>query len=512
MAAMATEKVQSTSLNLGFPAAYQSVYAAKQRPLAYFPSAYVAAAPYVGDGDINALRLARKAEADYMANAKVNSTVAARRRYTNTPHGNGVIPPPLLGQRVYANPSNGYSSVYSARQDSSNAPFSLIETGRNGGCCGDSGLSGGVLRTRQGQAYGKQQLLKRIGELNIISDKVDTIGGPPGRATSSAPIGMTQDVAENTKIELDLLLQQITDAFESTHLALERAFGDEDVDEGDEEEGEDEDVQTMDETVGTQGRRSVLTGLWTIVGELTRQGGALMYKLLRLLFVLVPVASERDLTAIKTKIDYAKTVLDAIGEGMAHANIDAAATRAPQIETNLKSVQAMFARIVSYVEQMSQTVNKSDVERGDISRALIKSLKFGKDLKSVATPFLTGLVPAGEQAAFAGGAKHTGRRRAGDHKVEGFSRSGKTREDSETAVMRGDRRGFAPDERDAFGYASGEWYPNNGREAAAYFGDASGVNSNGPGWEAIHENTSEKMTRMGKRFDKTTGGYNVHFG
>jgi hypothetical protein len=191
-------------------------------------------------------------------------------------------------------------------------------------------------------------------------------------------------------------------------------------------------------------------------------------------------------------------------------------TKTPAVE-NILTIQAILTRLASYLRTMVDSVNKSDSERMAVSNNLIKSLKFGKDLKRTATPFLTGLVDPADQTQirlaqneiyaenpeFVGGAK-----KRGSGIPSRFSRRGATREDSETNVARGSRK-FTPSAREAFGYASGEWYKDNGRGSAQFFSDPSGVNKNGPGYEAISKITTGM--RLGKTFDKTTGGYNVAF-
>lgn len=92
--AIATEKVQSDALNLGFPSAYESVYAAKHLPLRFFPTAQSASSVWAGNDLQSKIHQSRKEEADHMARAKVISTQHSRVRFVGTPHGRGDQPHP----------------------------------------------------------------------------------------------------------------------------------------------------------------------------------------------------------------------------------------------------------------------------------------------------------------------------------------------------------------------------------------------------------------------------------
>jgi hypothetical protein len=529
MSAIATEKVQTNSLNLGFPDVYASVYASKGLPLRYFPSPYVGAGAYVGDEEVNSLRLSRKAEADAMANAKVASTVSARNRYVTSPHGSGYIPKAVLGQRKFANPSTGAMSMSSARQSFNEAPYHFVDSEQ----LYSQSLSGGVLRTREGQIYGKKVLTERIGQLDKIDNAKAQVGQPPVNAkTGPLPGGQTE--TEQNKIQLDLILQQLSDGVDSAVRAVDQMVVEEARDEDDAEADEEEDEDEARMRIREEAQQIKSVG--SVVNNLAERGYSQIYQLLRLVFQLAPIMGENDLNSVNERV---LGIADSLDEVVGNYNDilgRLGEIKTPAVE-NILTIQSILTRIASYLGTMIDSVTKSDSERMAVSNNLIKSLKFGKDLKRTATPFLTGLLSTAEQDQIrqtqndiyqsaevappppavreslptgreVPRLEASGRVRRGKGLPSVFSRRGQTREDSETNVARGSRR-FTPSAREAFGYASGEWYKDNGRGSATYFSDPSGVNKNGPGYEAISKITSGM--RLGKTFDKTTGGYNVMF-
>ena len=529
MSAVATEKVQTNSLNLGFPDVYASVYASKGLPLRYFPSAYVGAGSYVGDEQVNALREARKAEADHMANSKVASTVTARARYVSTPHGNGYIPKPVLGQRKFANPETGAMSLSSARQSFNEAPYHFVDSEQ----LYSQSLNGGVLRTREGQIYGKKVLSARVGQLDRIDDNKAQVGVPPANPKTGALPG-GQGETEQNKIQLDLIIQQLSDGVDSAVRAIERMGAEEERDEDDEEADEEADEDEARARVREEAMN--VKSLGAVINNLSERGFGQIYQLLRLVFQLAPIMGENDLNSLNERVLGINDNLDEVVGQFNEILRRLGETKTPAVE-NILTIQAILTRLSSYLRTMLDSVNRSDSERLAVSNNLIKSLKFGKDLKRTATPFLTGLVDPEDQTQIRLAQNEiyenpprapddprqyvplptgrevprleaSGRVRKGAGIPSRFSRRGATREDSETNVARGSRK-FTPSAREAFGYASGEWYKDNGRGSAQFFSDPSGVNKNGPGYEAISKVTTGM--RLGKTFDKTTGGYNVAF-
>jgi len=169
MAAVSMIVGETDDLQLGFPSAYQSNYAAKSKPLRAFPSVIATATPetFMAGDDLQAQWHAqKKRDADYMSGAKVQSTINSNMRANSSAHGYYGMPKPVLGQRVFANPSNEALILESARRDHTSAPFHFSDAHN----CYQSVYSGGVLRSAAGQTYGKSQLMKRVSQLNDIND------------------------------------------------------------------------------------------------------------------------------------------------------------------------------------------------------------------------------------------------------------------------------------------------------------------------------------------------------
>ena len=513
MAGIATEKVQSTSLNLGMPEAYASFYRAHRLPERYFPEVAPPSQPYVGDASVNGLRLSRKADADFMAMAAVNSKNISDRRFTTTPHGMGFIPKPVLGQRKFANPSTGAMSIYSARQDIGGAPFHYT------GASLDSlaGFTGGVLRTKEGQVYGKQKLLARVGQLDAIDAKAQDVGKPPLKTTSGPVPGTLPGDTEQLKIQLRLALQQLTDVVDEAEAAMAVGADSDDENESQEDSQEDSEEEDSDEessasSAQPQGPGPTGRKLNATIGNLAQFGFGQLYKIMSMVFILAPTMDEDDLTDLATKVQYIderfNTIVDLVADAVRNGQLVDVATE------NMLSISAILVRLKSYCDSMAGSANRPDNERATLSKALIKSLKFGKDLKRTGTPFLTGLVHPEEQNQIRL-AQNAILAEAPEYVGAGFSSRGKVREDSEQYSMeRGDRSKFTPTPRDEFGYASGEWYKSNGRGESAYFNQPkTSKNTTGPGFEALKTGGGDKplASRISKRYDKVTGGYNVAF-
>ena len=165
----------------------------------------------------------KRLDANRMANAKVASTVSST-RHMLTHHNNYAMPKPVLGQRIFANPSLGAGgiggSLYSARNDLRGA----------GGVVGghhdyrdsmEGGeLHGGVLRSAVGQRYGRDRLNARISQLNEIANaKSEWLGTPlPPGQPSESETAVSQDIeapTSGTKLELVGHLQSIETAIDA---------------------------------------------------------------------------------------------------------------------------------------------------------------------------------------------------------------------------------------------------------------------------------------------------------
>jgi len=455
--AVATEKVQSDALNLGFPSAYQSVYAMKKVPERFFPLKEHLPMPMWAGTDLQAqYHEQKRRDADYMAGAKVRATQLSRMRYVGTPHGRGLLPPAVLGQRVFANQNNGALQTGSARQDGQfGAPFSYV-----GGSDYTSQYRGGVLRSAEGQAHGIAVLRARVGQLNdIATAKADfTSGAMP--QSSGATTQSVNPSAVSPSIELNLLLQSIQDA-------LIQGEGGEETTKLDKF-----DLSTASRALG-------------------------------LIFRMTPEANSDFVEDTQAKVQNILQLLN----GLLDPDGDSAGMSASAKETAL-SLQTIFTRLNTYLTRMiagapvqrqevrfnplsgqqeavnvlsqEQGQNLSNPERLALSKNLVSSLGFSKMLKYAVDDNPSGLLQEADRARlFDAQQRQTWLRGDMDDDDEDdddrFDRPAGAREDEahdrETGVSRS-ARDFDEDERQVFGFNSGMYFPRNGRGADEYFGEA----------------------------------------
>lgn len=506
--AIATAKVQSDALNLGFPSAYQSVYAAKGLPERFFNTQDRMAMPMWAGDDLQAqYHEQKRVDADYMAGAKVRATQLSRMRYVGTPHGRGLLPPPVLGQRIFANINNGAFSATSARQSHPDAPYHY-----SGGGDYTSEFRGGVLRSPEGQAHGMTVLRARVGQLNDIESALASFSSgamPESSGISTQTFGRDLSAA-SPAIELNLLLQSIQDAL----------------------------VQ------GTGGDPST---------KLDKFDLATAARALGLIFRMVPDGNSDFVEDTQAKV---QNILELLN-GMLDDETESAGFTASARETAL-SLQVLFTKLNTYLTRMvsgapvqrqetrfnplsgqqevqnvlsqQQGENLSNPERVALSKSLVSSLGFSKMLKYAVTGNDSGLLDtAARNRLFS--AQQGQRFRVGDMDSEGgdddddgdFDRPEGPREDdahdAETGVARGDRT-FDEDERQVFGFNSGMFFPRNGRGEDEYFGEAEPQSQGAPATPASdqrrgHRNRDSSSVAQSAtdsvrgRFDPDTQGFNL---
>jgi len=453
--AVATQKVQSDALNLGFPSAYQSVYAAKGVPERFFATKERTPMTMWAGNDLQSqYHEQKRVDANYMAGAKVRATQLSRMRYVGTPHGLGVLPPAVLGQRLFANINNGAYSATSARQSHSDAPFRY-----SGGGDYESNYCGGVLRSAEGQAHGMAVLQARIGQLNdIATAKADfTSGAMP--QSSGAPTQSFNPSAVSPAIELNLLLQQIQDAL------LQGEGGEE-------------------------------------ATKLDRFDLATASRALGLIFRMVPEGNSDFVEDTQAKV---QNILELLN-GVLDDEMESAGFSASARETAL-SLQVIFTKLDVYLKRMiagapvereeaffnpltgrqetktvlsqEQGEDLSTPERVALSKNLVSSLGFSKMLKYMGESDPSGLLSVAQRDRLLD-AQQRQRYRVGDMDEDDddddgdFDRPAGPREDeahdAETGVDRS-ARNFSEDERLRFGFNSGMYLPTNGRGEGTYFGE-----------------------------------------
>jgi hypothetical protein len=449
--AVATQKHQSDALNLGFPSAYASVYArnARVRPQFLQSTMPREVSFYQGDDLQHDIHQQRKRDADFMAGAKVRSTQLSRVRYVGTPHGMGHLPNAKLVQRVFANPTTGANIPYSTRQDYTTSPFHMME-GAHGG-----NLSGGVLRSPEGVAFGRRVLQDRIRQLDNIQTAqqafqgvappaVGMMGGPRDSAAEANTATMPT-LSESSAIELNLLLDGLTNNL----------------------------------MAGESGAEDLNRFTY---GDATRA--------LLLIFRMAPVAPPDFFDDLVGKVD---TILRLLAGAL---NSDQTGdTSAKQVEGNATalSLQILFKKLREYLQRMiegapanrvetifnpltkrnerrnvlsqEQGQNLSPRERLALSKALVANLGFSKLLRTrnvrevLSKESADGEMDAQEEQRYRDGDMDSQDDGDDDNDEDGdeFDRPAPTREDgihlNETGVARGNRN-FSLDERNSFGRQS----------------------------------------------------------
>ncbi len=234
MSSFGTEKVESNDVNLGFPDPYSYWYSQTGRGKQFMPEQPLPTLNVPIGLDLQAhWHQQKKRDADYMAGAKVRSTHMMNARAFSSPHGYYAMPPPVLGQRRFANPSMGYLDTASARQDTPGlAPFSettnpyVSQFGRlpaRDWSMEGARLSGGVLRTTVGQQWGHAKLKDRINQFNAIDAAKQAftleqgmMGVPTQAPTFAGAEGsFSEELGVLPQVELAQLLQGVIDALMS---------------------------------------------------------------------------------------------------------------------------------------------------------------------------------------------------------------------------------------------------------------------------------------------------------
>jgi len=453
--AIATKKpFGSAAVQATFPSVFSQAFAQMGSPQAYLPTRGMPHAPLErGDGFQSAYHEQKRREADYMAHAKVHSTRMMNTRAFSSHNGYFGLPQPVLGQRKFANESNGALSATSARQDYGDAPFHYTEPHAyshhraHGG-----GLSGGVLRTAQGQGYAKARLMDRIAQINAINsnqgnftpDPRGSISTPNEQTESMTQIRQSEasNVGTQAKTELYLLLQNLNDSL----------VGDETI------EGGEADVTRF------------------TYQDTTRALG--------LLFRLAPTLEPYDLADILDLVNGIQIKLMATIE-------DEDAVAASKYETALSLLTLMDKTqqyLTEFIRQTTEFGTRTDQEKVQISKTLVQTLGFAKSMRADRSQLEDTMKASrdefydNESGPMTGEHGSTSRTSGAGRRVDmdpliryatkdarssaRFSTLAPTRE-SQIALQVQRQSGlgtFDVDERGDFGNNAGHFYPTGGRE------------------------------------------------
>jgi hypothetical protein len=434
MSAYGTKKPGSDlMIQLGFPTNFEDAYAEAGIPEQYAPEAPMHVAAFPSGHDLqdqyHAMKMAE-------AHRRVMNAVADTRRATNramaSHAGYWGMPRPVLSQRIYANPSLGSGSADIYKPITRETP----------------GLTGGVLRTKEGQEYGQRLLQARVAQLNAIDEAA--AGLQEGEPITD--LSISQGVADITPPESMVRLITLLDQLFAVVQAGPAAYG-----------------------------SFTPADLSTMITLLISNAPKMNYSELENILEIVEEMAER------TRV-YQGQVEDTVNRMANYMDplpgVRGVPTSAERRYLNVyaETMSSIILKMREYLARMIENVNKSPNERRAASRSAVKNL----GLTSVATigarrgergqlAQIQALRDAEEQtqeraarraamrprappAAAAAAAALQGQGRGGVLPMSAeFSMPAPTREDSEQNA-RGPRARFMIDERQVFGDNSGRYY------------------------------------------------------
>jgi hypothetical protein len=192
MSAVVTKKPGGDyATQLTFPAVFAAQAKASNLASQFYPDAQ--SRPMVlprGSGLQEDYHEQKRLDANRRCLNGVKDNAASTARFLSS-HANYIVPKPVLGQRKYANPSNGnQADIYSSR------PIQWNQS-----------MRGGVMRTKEGQDWAIGKLKERIPQLDAITAAKEAfLMGMPMGAMGAESVGIS-DIT--TKVELYGLLTRV---------------------------------------------------------------------------------------------------------------------------------------------------------------------------------------------------------------------------------------------------------------------------------------------------------------
>lgn len=182
------------AVQLTFPAVFTQQYVADDTPLKYAPDVLSYAQQWIGTDDQANLHNIWAKEAHQRVMDGVYATNVARQRAFTSPNGYFGLPKAVLGQRHL-----GFQT-------------GALQSGNIYGGMLEGGLSGGVLRTKQGQDYAKSLLQKRMEQLN----KLEGVVLPPRTMeTQLSTEEQHSALTESARFELQTIMDSLASAIDS---------------------------------------------------------------------------------------------------------------------------------------------------------------------------------------------------------------------------------------------------------------------------------------------------------
>lgn len=402
MAAVATKKPGGDeAVQLTFPTVFEYTAATEGLPMMMYgmmpPVRHIPAASL--DDVQEAYHEQKMLDAHRMVMAKVQSKKSSENYYLKS-HQGYIVPPPVLGQRKFANPSFGAAGVggdlYSARRTApAAAPF----------MCSGNGLHGGVLRTQEGQKWGATRLQDRVAQLNTIEAAQAAFENGQAVSSMETPTAVEQGLPSrevNLLVEFNTYRQSLVDALVS--------------------------------------------------GSLDRFALTDFARMLSILFRVAPGANREELEDMKSGSDTMLQLMDGVAEQAREGyDIGRRGSSAPQIRRFIANVGSLVEKTAAYVNGMLGGVDLQYKERIALSKNLVRSLGFTRLLNT-----LEYRTPPPAAAAAAADAPGDDDDEDDDEGGDHFTREAPTREDSE-APPRGAYQSFSRDQRNVFGSRSGAY-------------------------------------------------------
>jgi len=182
---------------LTFPAVFSEAYANSGLQSRYMPSQHLVPERLPMGTDLQSVyHQQKKDDAHRRVMNAVRDNARADYRFLHSHANYYNLPRVMLSQRQFANPSNGnQADIYSNRRV--------------------DGLRGGVLRTAEGQRWGRRKLGERVEELNAIDQAEAGFQLGETMAQTAEPMMVSQEVSDKATIDLVGRLQTIFNALES---------------------------------------------------------------------------------------------------------------------------------------------------------------------------------------------------------------------------------------------------------------------------------------------------------
>jgi hypothetical protein len=305
MSAVVTKKPGGDyATQLTFPTVFAQQAKANNLASQYYPDAQ--SRPMVlprGSGLQESYHEQKRLDANRRCLAAVRDNAASTARFLSS-HANYIVPKPVLSQRKYANPSNGnQADIYSNRPIQWNT------------------MSGGVLRTTEGQEWAIGKLRERIPQLDAIkAAKEAFLMDMPMGPVAAEQVGVSDITA---KVELYNLLSRV---------------------ESDVEQGV---VSISNKTV--EKSQSVL----------------------RLLFAFIPYADTNEVEEVMEKVEYIIGFLSGITLG-AQSDVG------EDVMKNADYLSNLYELMREYLVRMNGVLGRPRKEREKASAVFIKSLGFSE--------------------------------------------------------------------------------------------------------------------------------------